>query len=323
MDNYKFSILVGLTSTVAIVAPLPVKAVTFDFDQLQYISSRPIDSAYRLDLLGTPSENQGYLGFFNVNPNAPDAGHGDISLNASGNGAPYYTTGRQASPQLPPNGATRTASAIAIAGFPSLSSYLSNNAINLSELGFGFGQKSDRSFTTTWNLGGDKLGQDWFASQTSKIEERIYKANPDDVELFLSYGANKIVDLGYSDIYSVLDYGATTQVIDDIDVGYTDPTQPTKVTGLDPLTDGLANAFLQDVATEGGGVQVFIEDNQVDDSNVVFNNNGFNIFNLRFIGSLRAVPIAAVPEPSHALGLLMFGSLIAVSRRKKHKSRVN
>ncbi|MEH1840308.1 MAG: PEP-CTERM sorting domain-containing protein [Nostoc sp.] len=38
---------------------------------------------------------------------------------------------------------------------------------------------------------------------------------------------------------------------------------------------------------------------------------------------MRAVPIAAVPEPSHALGLLVFGSLIAVSRRKKHKSRVN
>ncbi|MBG1264667.1 hypothetical protein [Nostoc commune] len=317
MHKYNLSILLGLASAVAVIAPKSVEAATFNFDNLQYISSRPIDSANRLDLLGTPSENQGYSAFFNLDSSAPDYFLEDISLNASGNGAPYYTTGRQGSPQEPPTGATRTANVSGIAGFSTLSSYLTNNAISFSNLGFGFGQKSDRPFTTTWNLGENKR----FVSDTSTIEERIYTANPDDVELFLSYGTTKIVSFGYSDVYSVLDYGATTQLADDIDVGYTDPTQATKITGLAPFEEALANAFLEDIATAGGGVQVFIEDNQVDDSNFK-TGNGFGVINLRFVGSLRAVTIAAIPEPSHTLGLLMFGTLVAIFRWKKQKYRV-
>ncbi|MCL6754109.1 hypothetical protein KBT16_25290 [Nostoc sp. CCCryo 231-06] len=316
MRKHHISIFLGLSTSVAVVAHLPVQAATFNFDQLQYIASRPIDSTYKLDLLGTPSANQGYSAFFNLNPSAPDFGHRDISLNASGNGAPYYTTGRQGSPEVPPSGATRTADVTQIAGFPSLSSYLTSNGIASSNLGFGFGQKSALGFTNTWNLGEDKLGQDWFASPTSNIEERIYKANSDDVELFLSYGTNKIVSFGYSNIYSALDYGATTQLSDDIDVGYTDPMKATKATALDPFADGLAEAFLQDIAAGGGGVQVVIEDNVVDDSNFV-TGNGFGVINLRFIGSLRAV---AIPESSSILGLAIFGTLGAVSLFKKGKT---
>ncbi|AUB44003.1 hypothetical protein COO91_10217 (plasmid) [Nostoc flagelliforme CCNUN1] len=318
MRTHHISIFLGLTTSVAVVVHLPVQAATFNFDQLQYIPSRPIDSAYRLNLLGTPSEKQGYSAFFNLDSSAPDYGHRDISLNASGNGAPYYTTGRQGSPEVPSSGATRTANVTEIAGFPSLSSYLTSNGIAPSNLGFGYGQKSDLSFTTTWNLGEDKLGQDWFASPTSKIEERIYKANSDDVELFLSYGTNKIVSFGYSNIYSALDYGATTQLFDDIDVAYTDPIKAIKVSELDPFADALADAFLQDIAVAGGGVQVVIEDNVVDDSNFV-TGNGFGVINLRFIGSLRAV---AIPESSSVLGLLMFGALGAVSCFKKRKTRI-
>ncbi|MCC5632202.1 hypothetical protein LC613_31600 [Nostoc sphaeroides CHAB 2801] len=321
MHTHHISIFLGLTTSVAAVVHLPVQAATFNFDQLQYIASRPIDSAHKLNLLGTPSEKQGYSAFFNLDSSAPDFGHRDISLNASGNGAPYYTTGRQRSPEVPSSGATRTANVTEIAGFPSLSSYLISNGIAPSNLGFGYGQKSDLSFTTTWNLGEDKLGQDWFASPTSKIEERIYKANSDDVELFLSYETTKIVSLGYSNIYSALDYGATTQLSDDIDVAYTDPIKAIKVTELDPFADALADAFLQDIAVAGGGVQVVIEDNVVDDSNFV-TGNGFGVINLRFIGSLRAV---AIPESSSVLGLLMFGALGAlgaVSRLKKRKTRI-
>ncbi|KYC40374.1 exosortase [Scytonema hofmannii PCC 7110] len=319
MRTYHLPTFLGLTVTIAVSAPLSARAATFNFDLLQNISSRPIDSAYTLTLDGRPSENQGYSAFSSIDPNSLEFGHRDISLNASGNGAPYYTTGRQGSPEEPPSNATRTSSVTEIAGFPTLSNYLTNNGATLSNLGFSFGQKSDRSFTTTWNLGEDKLGQDWFASPTSRIEERIYTANPDDVELFLSYGTDKLVSFGYSKIYSVLDYGATTQVSDDIDVGFTDPVKATKVTGLNPFADALANAFLQDVATVGGGVQVFIEDNNVDDSNFA-RGNGFNIFNLRFVGSLKAVPI---PEPSSALALLMFGALGAISHLKKQNKKQN
>lgn len=310
----------GLTATVALSAPLSAQAASFNFDQLQNISSRPIESAYTLGLLGVPSENQGYSAFFNLDSSALDFGHRDISLNASGNGAPYYATGRQGSPEQPPNGATRTSTLTEVGGFPTLSSFLTSNGISSSNLGFSFGQKSDRNFTKTWNLGEDKLGQDWFASPNSKIEERIYTANPDDVEFFLSYGTDKIVTLGYSNLYSVLDYGATTQLSDDIDIAFTDPIKATKVSGLNPFADALANAFLEDVSAAGGGVQVVIEDNDVDDSNFT-TGNGFGIINLPFLGSIRAVPGVKVPEPSSLLGLLMFGVLGAVPYLKKSKTR--
>ncbi|GAB1543995.1 hypothetical protein NUACC21_66710 [Scytonema sp. NUACC21] len=317
MRIYHLPTLLGLTTTIAVSAPLSARAATFNFDRLQNISSRPIESAYTLSLEGIPSENEGYSAFFRLDPNALDFGHRDISLNASGNGAPYYTTGRQGSPEQPPSNSTRTATVTGIASFPTLSSFLTNNGISFSNLGFGFGQKSDRSFTKTWNLGEDKLGQDWFASPNSNIEERIYRANPDDVEVFLSYGTQKIVSVGYSNIYSVLDYGATTQLSDDIDTAFTDPTKATKVAGLDPFADALANAFLQDVTAAGGGVQVVIEDNNVDDSNFT-TGNGFGIINLKFLGTLRAV---SIPEPCSALGLLMFGALGVVSSQKRWKNQ--
>ncbi len=319
MHTYHFSKLLGLTTTIALSGPLSAQAANFNFDQLQNISSRPIESAYTLSLQGIPSENQGYLGFSNLDPSALDFGHRDISLNASGNGAPYYTTGRQGSPEQPPSGATRTSTVTEVGAFPTLNSFLTSNGISSSNLGFSFGQKSDIDFTKTWNLGEDKLGQDWFASPNSNIEERIYKANPDDVEFFLSYGTDKIVSLGYSNIYSVLDYGATTQLSDDFDIAFTDPTKATKVDGLNSFADALANAFLEDVSAGGGGVQVVIEDNDVDDSNFK-KGNGFGIINLPFLGTIRAVSSARVPEPCSLLGLLMFGVLGAVSYRKKSKT---
>ncbi len=316
MHKYNFSIFLGLTFAVAVNAPMPVQAATFNFDELQLISSRPVASTSTLDLFGTPSENLGYSAFSNLDPSAPDYGHRDISLNASGNGAPYYVTGRQGSPQEPPSGATKTANVSGVTGFSTLSNYLTNNAIDFGDLGFGLGQKSDRSFTTTWNLGEDKFGQDWFASPTSTIDERIYTANPDDVELFLSYGITKIVSFGYSNLYTVLDYGPTLQLGDDVDITYTDPFLATKVGGLNPFEDALANAFLKDVATAGGGVQLVVQDNEVDTDINEAIGNGFGIINLRLVGSLRAV---AIPESSSVLGLLTLGALSAVSYLRKQK----
>lgn len=321
MRTYHLSTLLGLTTTVAVCASIPVQAASFNFDQLQNISSRPIDSNYRLNFLGEPFDNQGvysnqgYSAFFNPDRSAPDGGHADISLNASGNGAPYYGTGRQGSPEQPRSGATRTATVNEITSFPVLSSYLTSNEISLSDIGIGFGQKSDRSFTETWNLGDDILGQDWFASPDSTLEERIYTADPDDVEIFLSYGTTEIVNFGYSDFYSVLEYGPKTAFSDDIDILFSDPVTATKVTGLEPFADGLANAFLQDVAAVGGQVQLYLEDRNVDDSYIA-SGNGFTVINLRAQGSLRAVP-----EPSSALGILALGTLGAVSYLNKQRNK--
>ncbi|MFH7029834.1 MAG: PEP-CTERM sorting domain-containing protein [Heteroscytonema crispum UTEX LB 1556] len=310
-----------MTTAASVWLSPSARAATFDFDQLKNISSRPIDSDNRLQLFGNPADKQGYTAFFNLDPSALDSGHGDISLNASGNGAPYYVTGRQGSPEVPASGATRTSTVADIVGFPTLSSYLTNNSIPLSSIGFSFSQKSDRDFTKTWNLGNDRLGEDWFASPDSPIEERIYKANPDDVETFLSFGTTKILNFGYSNIYSVLNYGSTTALADDIDSAFTDPVSATKVAGLDPLTEGLANALLQDVNAAGGKVQLVIEDNDVQVPTFT-TGNGFGVLNFRLVGSLRAVRPATVPEPNSVSGLLLFGSLGGVFSLKKRQLKM-
>ncbi|BBD63725.1 hypothetical protein NIES4072_26190 [Nostoc commune NIES-4072] len=314
MRTHIFSTLIGLT-TVSVCMSLPVQAATFNYDQLKNISSRPINSENRLTFSGEPFQNQGYTVFSNLNPISLDSGHQVINLNGVGN-APYYVTGRQGSPEVPPSYATRATSLNEIAGFPMFSKYIKNNGITLDNVGFAFGQKSDRDFTKTWNLGDDRLGKDWFASSDSTIEERIYKANPDDVEAFLSFDRQKIVDFGYSDIYGAINYGATTSVSDDSDVAFTDPMTVKKVIGLDPIEDALANAFLQDVVAGGGKVQLVHEEYQPDETNFILG-NGFGGINLRFGASIQVVSTRSVPEPSLALGLLMFGIFNAIYFSKK------
>ncbi|MDF5707235.1 MAG: hypothetical protein PUP90_06020 [Nostoc sp. S4] len=318
MRTHLLSTILGLT-TISVCTSLPVRAATFNYDQLKNISLRPINSENRLTFSGEPFQNQGYTVFSNLNPTSLDSGHQVISLNGLGN-APYYVTGRQGSPEVPASGATRATSVTEIAGFPTFSSYLKNNGIQLDSIGFGFGQKSDRDFTKTWNLGDDNLGKDWFGSPDSTIEEKIYKANPDDVEVFLSFGRQKIVNLGYSDIYAAIDYGSTTSVSDDSDVAFTEPITVTKVTGLNSVEDALANAFLQDVAAGGGKVQLVHEEYQPDETNFIIG-NGFGGINLRFGASIRIVRTPAVPEPTSALGLLMFGALNAIYYVKKQKTK--
>jgi len=316
MRNYHLSILLGVTSTIALGAPLPVQAAIFNFDSLQYISTRPIESEDILFFFGSPSDNQGYTGFFRLDPTAPDHGHTEISLNSPGNIAPYYTAGREHSPEEPPSGATRSATLNNITGFSNFFSYLTNNNILLSDIGLGYGQKSGRNFTATWNLGDDILGQDWFASPDSTLEERIYRANPDDVEIFLSYGTNKIVNLGYSPFYSALEYGSTPSTVDDSEAVLSEPITANRVAELDPLAAGLADAFLLDVANAGGSIQVVYEDVQVQDVSFALG-NGFGVVRIPFPVSLRAVPSATVPESSSVIGLFMFGALGAVSRMRK------
>ncbi len=314
------SALIGLTSAIALQTSLPVQASTFDLSKLNNIKARPIDSETRLDLVGLPADQQGYTAFYNPDPLAPDSGHGDISLNALGNGGPYYVTGRQGSPEVNYSASrTRTSTLTAIPGFSTLSNYLATNEISLDNIGFGFGQKNYNEFTKTWNLGEDKLGQDWFASEDSPIEERIYKANPNDVEAFLMYGTTKIVSLEYFDIYVAFDYGPTKSPFDDIEIAFGDLVKATKVDGLDPLLDGLATTLLEDVAAAGGYLQVVILDAAPDGTNIT-TGNGFEVINLIFPGSLRVV--RPVPESSQTLGILMFSALCVISQLKKIQVKI-
>jgi hypothetical protein len=311
MRTYSVSIALTVTTAVTTGLPFAVQAATFDFNQLELITARPIESDTFLSFSGTQT------GFFNADPTAPDSGHIDISLNSPGNPAPYYGTGLQSSPLA--MGETRSASLNGSTNFTNFFSYLTNNNIDLSNIGFGYGQKADRDVTETWNLGDDLLGQDWLASPDSTIEERIYQANPNAVESFLTLGDTKFISFGYSPLFAVFDYGETVEAEDNLEVIFSEAVTAQKASDLDNLADGLANAFLQDVTANGGGVQLFLEDSGVEDAIPVFDpNTGFVVVNFPLPLNLRAV---SVPEPGSILGLLTIGSLGLTSILKKAKSQ--
>ena len=309
------SFCLGLTMT-TMVSSLPAQAASINLDELQLIPVRPIDSDHFLFFDGDPNNNEGQSPFLNFDPTAPDHGHAEISKNSTpGNVAPYYTTGRQSAPEQ--SGANRSATLEGTTGFTNFFNYLNNNNINFSEIGFGYGQKIDRDFTETWNLGDDLLGQDWLGSPDSTLEERIYQADPDAVESFLILGDTKFISFDYSPIYAILDKGETTQFDDDEDLFFTKRSRANKVEGLDPFIEGLADAFLEDVNLHGGGVQVVIEDSGVEDPVPTFvpGNPNYVQFNIRLPLTIRAV--AQVPEPSTVMSLFLVGTFGALFNKRR------
>ncbi|QFS50132.1 exosortase [Nostoc sphaeroides CCNUC1] len=77
--------------------------------------------------------------------------------------------------------------------------------------------------------------------------------------------------------------------MDDSEAILTDIFSVSKPTGLNSLTAGLADAFLQDVATAGGGLQIVYEDAQVEDVGFT-TGNGYGVIRIPFPLSLNAVP---------------------------------
>jgi hypothetical protein len=314
-----FALLLGLTTagTATLLAPLPTRAAScetgdlFDFSSIQFIATRPIASNNCLRLFGkrTDPTPQGFVGY--------GAGHTETSLNSPGNPAPYYAAGIDFSPENVP-GATRAATLLNnITGFSNFATFLTNNSINVDRIGFSFGPKNG-DFTKSWNLGDDINGQNYFSSPTSSLEERIYAANPKEVESFLLLDNTKILSFGYSDIYSFLEYGATTAPDDDSEAIISDPFSVSKVAGLLGEFDGLANAFLVDVGSNK--VQLVSEDAAVvpDDVFIDPSIGPLNpVVSIQFPLQLR---IVSTPEPSVTLGLMSLG-IIAVGCRLKNKIR--
>jgi len=314
MKTRTISFCLGLTIT-TVISSLPAKAASINFDDLQLIPVRPINSNNFLSFSGEPDENQGQTAFFNLDPSAPDSGHLEISKNSPpGNIAPYYATGRQSSPEQ--SNANRSGTLDGVTGFTNFFQYLNGNSINFHEIGFGYGQKNDRAFTETWNLGDDLLGQDWLASPDSTIEERIYQANPDAVESFLVINnTKKFINFGYSPLYAIFDQGATQSITDNTDIFLTQALMVQKVADLDPLTDGLANAFLLDVNLHGGKVQLVVEDSAVEDPTPIFDpDTGYVIVNFPLPLTLRTVQ---VPEPSAIGGLFLVGTLGTLFNKRR------
>lgn len=319
MSMRHFALLLGLTTTgtATLLAPLPTRAAScetgdlFDFSSIQFLATRPIASNNCLRLFGkrTDSTPQGFVGY--------GAGHTETSLNSPGNPAPYYAAGIDFSPENVP-GATRSATLLNnITGFSNFANFLTNNSINVDRIGFSFGPKN-RDFTKSWNLGDDINGQNYFSSSTSSLEERIYAANSKEVESFLLLDTTKIISFGYSDIYSFLEYGATTAPDDDSEAIISDPFSVSKVAGLLGEFDGLANAFLADVGSNK--VQLVSEDAAVvpDDVFIDPSIGPLNpVVSIQFPLQLR---IVSTPEPSVTLGLMSLG-IMAVGCRLKNKIR--
>jgi hypothetical protein len=204
-----------------------------------------------------------------------------------------------------------------ITGFSNFATFLTNNSINVDRIGFSFGPKNG-DFTKSWNLGNDINGENYFSSPTSSLEERIYAANPKEVESFLLLDTTKILSFGYSDIYSFLEYGATTAPDDDTEAIISNPFSVAKVAGLLGQFDGLANAFLADVGSNK--VQLVSEDAAVVPDQVFVDGSlgALNpVVSIRFPLQLR---IVSTPDPSVTLGLMSLG-IIAVGCRLKNKIR--
>ena len=312
------SVFLGLTAIAVVSAPATVKAASFDYSKVENWSVRPIASNNLLNFNAELSRNEGYITALNIAQNAPDHGHENISINGLGF-AGYYTTGRQGGPD---QNSTRTASLEGLNGFSNFLNYLKDNNISLSSIGFNLDQKEGLDFTKGWNLGEDKLGQDWFASTDSPIEERIYRANPDNVKIYLSYGTTQLVDLGYSDIFFVADNGPDPDFSDNFNVSVTEPVPVSKVAGLDSLASGLADAFLKDVAEAGGSVQWISEDPSLEAEFYDF--NGYQINTVGGVPiELRAVRANTkpIPEPASIFGIIMFGGLGAVARFKQKRNK--
>jgi len=303
----------GLATAIVVTVPINVQAQIFDYDRLEFLETRPLSANGTLFFFGDQNQNEGFVGYSNLDRNAPDAGHigfrGDLNSR-------YYATGREHSPDT--TGATRSATLESLTNFPNLMNYLNDNNIPLSGLGYGFGQKEGLSVTQAVNLGEDILGQDWFGRTGSPVEEFIYRANPQVVEYYLLYQNTKIVNLGYSDIFVAAADDNLGTIFGNPNVFFTNPTVPSKFTGLDGITAGIADAFLQDVAAGGGKIQQVSEDILDPEDFSVAINQGFEIFNFSFPIEIR---IVSTPEPSSIVALIVLTGGGIVSRIRQHQTK--
>lgn len=326
MHTRYISLLLGITATasVTMVSSTPVSAASasceagdiFDFDSTQFIDTRPIQSNNCLRLFGeregaNDPDPQGFVGY--------GVAYMEMSLNSPGNPAPYYASGIDFSPENLP-GARQAATLLDdITGFTNFENFLTSNSISTDRIGFSFGPRdgdfTNGDFTKTWNLGENINGQNYFSSPTSTLEERIYSANPNEVESFLLLDGEKFVTFDYSNIYSFLEYGESTATADDFEAIISDPFGASKVEGLDGLSNALADAFFADLGNNQ--IQLLSEDPAVEPDFISVSEpfGPFDpIISIRFPVQLR---IAQVPEPSMIFGFLGLSFLAFGSRYQK------
>lgn len=212
--------------------------------------SYPPQSAQYLTF--SSSATQGTVGF-NQTGKFAGAGNGKGHLITSsnvypaGSPAPYYLTGRERAPQTTPGDATAQVSAVA--GFSNFTAAMQSLGLVLSDFKFNYGQRGTNC-TQTWNLEADTLDTDYWLSPASTVEERVYRAQPDQVEMLITYQNTPWIYLSYSPLFWTVDY-ATVSALDDVTKCFSNPMQATPASNLSGAALATAQAFLQDVGSGG------------------------------------------------------------------------
>lgn len=312
--------LIKLVVIAVILLPTGLIGAAFNF-------ALPNDSGVSIGLSGTSAQGFGITGYMNEAEGLADSGHllENVVLNApvipDGPGsrnltAHYYIAGRGTGPH--PNGGTDAAFASGLNNFNSTQAFINAQALNLNLLTFRFGPSNGQA-TSTWNLGADVNGQDWTGDIASSVEQRIYSAVPADVSAGLFYDGTQVVDFGYSDVYEILDYGATMLGNDDTVSAFSDPVDSTKINGLNAVNDGLADAILGDIAAGGGKIQLRFDSFQPISSFLDENGAGDGLFTntLGFSGTLQVVP--EPKEYALAISVLLVVGIFLRRRGVRHR----
>jgi hypothetical protein len=309
----------SVTLAIALLGGASVPATAqFGFDL-------PADSGTSLQFAGDPnSATNGIMGFHWLATGQVDSGHlvEGVIQNApvSGFPSPYryradyyiadYGHGPYSGSEFDP--AARSTGHQNMVNFDAA---MVNNGMNYNDISFYFGPAEGQPLTSTWNLGTDTLGVEWFGDLNSPLEERIYSANPAEVVVGLSVLGTPFITFGYSDLYEIINYGATTATNDDTIQAYSDPVLAYAADELGAIQQELADAFLADVALGGGAVQLRFDTVQPA-SYIAGPGMDWVVAEYSFGGSVQVV--SAVPEPETYAGIfsLLIGGFVWMRRRR-------
>lgn len=295
----------------------------------------PSGSDHEIGFVGSAA-NAGVSGYQGAD--AATTGHSLISQNASGV-AYYYVAGRSDGPSTAaaPPAVPNAAHGSSVKGFSLFSTNLGSQGFSVADVTLHFGPTSS-VYENSWNLGQNRNGlnsstgaalsaggvlgidHEYEAWSGSTIEDRFYSANASEVTYYLSVGGTRIVDIAYADLFMRIDYGATSSGNDDAIHAYHAVSGVSITAGLAGPEYVLADAFINDVANAGGGLQVVIDTVQPAVTGTFSYNSKFGShFDIN--GRLVATTGSAVPEPgTYAAWCAVFALGVAGSRRRRSVS---
>ncbi|MGN6555132.1 MAG: hypothetical protein ACTHLW_15600 [Verrucomicrobiota bacterium] len=263
--------------------------------------SYPPQSAQYLTF--SSSATQGTVGF-NQTGTLAGAGNGMGHLITSSNAypagsiAPYYLTGRERPPQT--TSVDATAQASAVAGFSNFTAAVQSLGLVLGDFKFNYGQRGT-NYTQTWNLETDTFDTDYWLSPASTVEERVYRAQPDQVEMLITYQNTPWIYLSYSPLFWTVDY-TSVSALDDVTKCFSNPMRATPASNLSGAALATAQAFLQDLGN-GGFLQARFDGIQPAAQQTFL--KGFEGGNYSFTGKLQLVSVPTLRMSPQTNGLAL------------------